>query len=65
MEVQEAIKSRRSIRKYKADPVDDRTLEMVLEAARLAPSRIVVSAGGLLWCGMPRSRVSSPIPCPS
>jgi len=38
MEVQEAIKSRRSIRKYRPDPVDDQTLEMVLEAARLAPS---------------------------
>ena len=38
MEVQEAIKSRRSIRKYKTDPVDDKTLELVLEAARWAPS---------------------------
>jgi nitroreductase len=38
MEVQEAIKSRRSIRKYKTDPVDDKTLGLVLEAARLAPS---------------------------
>ena len=33
-----AIKSRRSIRKYKATPVDDRTIELVLEAARWAPS---------------------------
>jgi nitroreductase len=38
MEVLEAIKTRRSIRKYKSDPVDDRTLEKVLEAARQAPS---------------------------
>ncbi len=38
MEVIEAIKNRRSIRKYKPDPVDDRTVETVLEAARLAPS---------------------------
>ena len=38
MEVQEAIKSRRSIRRYKTDPVDDKTLELVLEAARWAPS---------------------------
>ncbi|MFC2066675.1 nitroreductase family protein [Chloroflexota bacterium] len=38
MEVMEAISSRRSIRKYKPDPIDDSTLEMVLEAARLAPS---------------------------
>ncbi len=38
MEVLEAIKTRRSIRQYRADPVDDRTLELVLEAARWAPS---------------------------
>lgn len=38
MEVLEAIKTRRSIRKYKTDPVDDRTLKTVLEAARWAPS---------------------------
>ena len=38
MEVLEAIKTRRSIRKYKPDPVDDKILETVLEAARWAPS---------------------------
>lgn len=38
MEVLEAIKTRRSIRKYKTDPIDDQTLEAVLEAARWAPS---------------------------
>lgn len=38
MEVLEAIKTRRSIRKYKAAPVDDKTIELVLEAARWAPS---------------------------
>lgn len=38
MEVLEAIKTRRSIRKYKAAPVDDKTVELVLEAARWAPS---------------------------
>ena len=38
MEIQEAIKSRRSIRRYKTTPVDDKTLELVLEAARWAPS---------------------------
>jgi nitroreductase len=38
MEVLEAIKSRRSIRRYKSNPVDDKTLELVLEAARWAPS---------------------------
>jgi nitroreductase len=38
MEVIDAIRSRRSIRKYKPDAVDDRTVETILEAARLAPS---------------------------
>ena len=38
MDTLEAIKNRRSIRKYKSDPVDDKTLETVLDAARLAPS---------------------------
>jgi nitroreductase len=38
MEVLEAIKGRRSIRKYKATPVDDKTIGLVLEAARWAPS---------------------------
>jgi nitroreductase len=38
MEVLEAIKTRRSIRKYKTTPVDNKTIEIVLEAARWAPS---------------------------
>jgi len=38
MEVLEAIKSRRSIRKYKPDRVDDQLLEKILDAARWAPS---------------------------
>ena len=38
MNVMDAIKSRRSVRKYKADPVSEETLAMVLEAARWAPS---------------------------
>ncbi len=38
MDVIEAIKNRRSIRKYKADPLDEKTLNMILESARLAPS---------------------------
>jgi nitroreductase len=38
MEILEATRNRRSIRKYRHDPVDDRTLETVLEAARWAPS---------------------------
>jgi len=38
MGVFEAIKTRRSIRRYKEDPIDEETLKKVLEAARLAPS---------------------------
>jgi len=38
MDVMEAIKARRSIRKYKPDPVQYEDLQVVLEAARLAPS---------------------------
>ena len=34
----EVIKTRRSIRRYKPDPVPDEVLNQVLEAARLAPS---------------------------
>ncbi len=38
MDVLEAIETRRSIRKYKNVPVDDKTVELVLGAARWAPS---------------------------
>jgi len=38
MEVLEAIKTRRSIRKYKSTPVDDKAVQTVLEAGRWAPS---------------------------
>jgi len=38
MDVMQAIKGRRSVRKYKAEPVSDRDLDTVLEAARWAPS---------------------------
>jgi len=38
VEVFEAIAARYSVRGYKADPVDDDTLERVLEAARRAPT---------------------------
>ena len=38
MELMEAIEGMRSIRKYTSRAVDDKTLEIVLEAARQAPS---------------------------
>ena len=37
-EVLNAIKSRRTIRKFKPDPVDEEKLQMILEAGRWAPS---------------------------
>ena len=38
MELLEAIKNRRSIRKYRTDPVDDDKVNTILEAGRWAPS---------------------------
>ncbi len=38
MDVMQAIKDRRSVRKYKPDPVSDEALNTVLDAARWAPS---------------------------
>lgn len=38
MELFEAIKGRRSIRRYQTTPIDDKTLELIFEAARWAPS---------------------------
>ena len=38
MEVIEAIKTRRSIRRYKTTRVNNKTIELILEAARWAPS---------------------------
>ena len=38
MELTEAIRQRRSIRKQKTDPIDDESREKILDAARCAPS---------------------------
>ncbi|OGO38342.1 MAG: hypothetical protein A2147_10630 [Chloroflexi bacterium RBG_16_57_8] len=38
MDLMESIKTRRSVRQYKSDPVDEKTVETVLDAARWAPS---------------------------
>jgi nitroreductase len=38
MDVIEAIKARRSVRKYKPDRIPDEKLQTILESARLAPS---------------------------
>ena len=40
MELVQVIKARRSIRKFKADPVPDELIREVLEAARFAPSGV-------------------------
>jgi nitroreductase len=46
MDVFEAIRIRRSIRKYRPEPIPDEKLEIILEAARLAPS----AANCQDWC---------------
>ena len=38
MDLMEAIKGRRSIRKYKPDPVPENTLQNIMEASRWSPS---------------------------
>jgi len=38
MEVLDAIRTRRSIRKYRSEPIPEEKLRTILEAARLAPS---------------------------
>ncbi len=38
VDIDQAIKGRRSVRRYKTDPVDEKTVETVLDAARWAPS---------------------------
>ena len=38
MEVYEALKSRRTVRRFKSDPIPDEVLTRILEAARWAPS---------------------------
>jgi nitroreductase len=38
MDLMDAIKGRRSIRKYKPDPVPEETLQKIMEAVRWAPS---------------------------
>ena len=38
MSILNVIKQRRSVRRYKADPVPDDVLHRVLEAARFSPS---------------------------
>ncbi len=38
MELMDIIKQRRSVRKYKPDPVPEEEIKYILEAARLAPS---------------------------
>ena len=45
MELMDVIRQRRSIRKYKSDPVPEEDIEYILEAARLAPSW----ANGQCW----------------
>lgn len=38
MELEEVIRQRRSIRKFKSTPIEEAKLEKLIEAARLCPS---------------------------
>jgi nitroreductase len=40
MNVFEAIRTRRSVRRYKTDPVEENKLQRILEAGRLSPSAV-------------------------
>lgn len=40
MELMEAIRKRRAIRKFRSDPVPQEYIDQILEAARLAPSGV-------------------------
>jgi nitroreductase len=67
MELNSAILGRRSFRKYKTDPVDDKTLAQVLEAARQAPSwantqcwRLVVVKDPVVKTGLAETMFSIP-----
>lgn len=69
MDFYEVIRSRRSIRSYKSDPIPEEVLNRVLEAARIAPSGsnrqpwefIVLKDEELKrrWCLHVETRVSS------
>lgn len=56
MDVLEAIKTRRSIRKYKSDPVDEEKLRTVLEAARWAPSWANTQCWGFIVIKNPETK---------
>ena len=60
MEVFEAILARRSIRRFKKDPVPDELVARVMEAARLAPS----GSNRQPWTTSSVARVTKPMPRP-
>lgn len=67
MDVIEAIRTRRSIRRYKTTPVSDEALHEVLEAARLAPSwantqcsRFIVVRDSQLKVGLAATLITRP-----
>jgi nitroreductase len=68
-EVLEAIKNRRTIRKFKPDPIDEEKLEKVLEAGRWAPSfsnlqpwRFIVTKDQKVKDGLDRAAKESVLP---
>ncbi|MGI6712371.1 MAG: nitroreductase family protein [Bacillota bacterium] len=66
MELSEALRSRRSIRKFKPDPVPDSDIKELLEAARLAPSGVNLQPWRFVVIKTPEARAKinecTPIP---
>jgi len=48
MDILEVLTSRKSIRRYKPDPIPDEMLDKILESARWRPRGRITSPGGLL-----------------
>ena len=57
METMQALKERRSVRKYKPDPVSDEALNTVLDAARWAPSWANTQCGRFVVVRDPETKV--------
>jgi nitroreductase len=62
MDLFEAIKTRRSIRRYTPDPVDDNKVEAILEAGRWAPSWANTQCWRFIVVRDPEIRPELPLP---
>ncbi len=64
MELFEALKTRRSVRKYEPDPVPEETLNKIMDAARYAPSWVNLQCWELIIVKDPetKQKLSSTLP---